>query len=98
MKNEQKINKYRELYNKYEDRIHKYSNFSQLTIDFVQDNESKFSEYEDENPKLAYIHISSMLYRLQNILEVIKEGVDKEFLSQMQNEFEEVDSVGNSHN
>lgn len=69
-----------EIVRKYEDLIHKVE-FEQFTIDFFQNTEMKLNnEIEDEDITESYSEdiIKSIQYDTSCILQIIKEGKDKE--------------------
>ena len=75
-----------EIVRKYEDSIHKVE-FEQFTIDFFQNTEMRLNaEIEDTDLTESYSEdiIKNIQYDTSCILQIIKEGKDKELFSQFE--------------
>lgn len=80
------------LLNVYESKVfYKGKNYSQFTIDFIQDfNSDANNDDLHEREGLGSVRdlIGSKSYQLCCVIEIIKEGPDKELLSELQKDLE----------
>ena len=92
----EKLKEVLEVLRKFEGKVHE-SSFEQFTIDFVQNNESHindvisvgelewFGEYAERTESDL---IGSLIYDVSCILDIIKEGKDKELFVEFQKQIE----------
>lgn len=74
-----------EIFRDFEIIIHQ-EEFSQFTIDFIQDTESKINYEMDEDLSDSAIEdlIGSIQYQTVNVLDIIKDGKDKDLFSDLE--------------
>ena len=75
---------------KYEGLIHE-SEYSQFTIDFIQNNEMDVDAIIDDGDQtVSYIEdvIKAFQYDVSCILEIVKEGKDKELFESLEKDIE----------
>ncbi len=85
------LKKLLEILRKYESIIHA-SEYSQFTIDFIQDNESDIDDVEEQERFGKYAAriendlIGAFQYQVSNILDIIKDGKDKDLFIELEKE------------
>ena len=82
-----------EIFMYYEYKIHSGS-YEQFTIDFIQDNEVDLNDYieEEKNERRIKDIIGSLHYQTSCILEIIKEGKDKELFAELEKKLDSINT------
>lgn len=80
-----------EIFRYYEDKIHSF-NYEQFTIDFIQNNEVDLNFHIDEELEEQRIKdiVGSLHYQTSCILEIIKEGKDKELFEELEKKLDSI--------
>jgi len=64
--------------------------YTQFTIDFLQDAEDAIQDQIDNEEELSQSHIDSIIYQIDCILDIAKEGEDKKLFEDVKSKLEEL--------
>lgn len=82
-----------EIFRYYEDKIYS-GNYEQFTIDFIQNTEVDLNDYIEEEMSERRIKdiIGSLHYQTSCILEIIREGKDKELFAELEKKLDYINT------
>lgn len=65
--------------------------YTQFTIDFFEDAEDAIQDQIDNEEEFSNESLGSIIYRIDCILDIAKEGKDKELFTEVKNKLEELE-------
>lgn len=88
-----KLDEALQIFRSYEDKIFS-GNYEQFTIDFIQNTEVDLNDYieEEKNERRIKDIIGSLHYQTSCILEIIKEGNDKELFTELNQKLDKINT------
>lgn len=78
------MNKLKEIIELYtHETFYNMGNYTQFTIDWFDELETDIIDYEEDSMITEEILTQSKIYQVENIVEVLREGKDKEFFEKL---------------
>jgi len=87
-----KVNKVHEVLKLSDHQVyHNMGDYTQFTIDFFEQAEDAIQDKVDNEEGFSDDYIGSIIYRIDCILYIAKEGKDKELFTEVKNKLEELE-------
>lgn len=81
-----------EIFKTYNQMVYyRMSDYTQFTLDFLEEAESEIQDKIDDEEEFSNERLGSMIYKIDCIIDIAKDGKDKELFIELKNKLEELE-------